>query len=183
MVELEEQIGTWLPPEYRGFLRHVGAGGPGPAYGVAPVRRIDGVWAWECDGAERITASRLAEPFPAGADREVVARLIADYPDVDDFEGGYDDEAFEAADEVWTERWHDVAWAPERTVGAVVITDRGCALNDWLVLTGPESGRIWADDRVDHADIRPRVDDAGRPLGFADWYLSWLRDTERRLSS
>lgn len=181
LVRLEKQIGAPLPAEYRGFLRHVGAGGPGPAYGVFPVRLVDGVWAWEGDGADRITASRLSDPFPAASDAESVARLLVEYPDPDDFEDGFENEAYEPAYDAWTDRWHDIAWAPERTVGAVVIADRGCALNDWLVLAGPERGRIWVDDRVDHADLRPRVDEAGEPVGFARWYLSWLAETEQRL--
>jgi hypothetical protein len=47
LAELEVQAGVRLPEEYRTFLLHGGAGGAGPAYGLFPVRRVQGRWRWK----------------------------------------------------------------------------------------------------------------------------------------
>ena len=58
--------------------------------------------------------------------------------------------------------------------GAIPICHRGCALRQWLVVQGPLKGTIWDDDRVDRKGIRPLLDEHGRRVTFAAWYLSWL---------
>ncbi|GHI10177.1 hypothetical protein Scel_84980 [Streptomyces cellostaticus] len=60
LAELEAQTGVRLPEEYRTFLLRIGAGGAGPAYGLFPVRRVQGRWRWEGDGADLADLSRLA---------------------------------------------------------------------------------------------------------------------------
>ncbi|MFD7713208.1 SMI1/KNR4 family protein [Streptomyces sp. NPDC059785] len=51
LAELEAQVGARLPAEYREFLAQVGAG---PAYGLFPVRRVQGRWYRDwLDEAER----------------------------------------------------------------------------------------------------------------------------------
>ncbi|MFC6506612.1 SMI1/KNR4 family protein [Streptomyces plicatus] len=135
VAELEAQIQVRLPEEFRDFLLSVGAGGAGPAYGVFPVRRTEGRWRWEGDGAELADLSRLAEPFPErGPDPELLEELAAQCPDEEDFD---DAEEFDESMEAWEERWDAVMFHPDRTVGAVVISHRGCALRDWLVISGP----------------------------------------------
>ncbi|MGW7096515.1 SMI1/KNR4 family protein [Streptomyces sp. NPDC054874] len=42
LAELEAQAGVRLPDAYRTFLTCVSAGGAGPAYGLFPVRRVQG---------------------------------------------------------------------------------------------------------------------------------------------
>ncbi|MFJ8255570.1 SMI1/KNR4 family protein [Streptomyces sp. NPDC094466] len=54
LAELEAQTGVRLPDDYRDFLTSVGAGGAGPAYGLFPVRRVQGRWRWEGDGADLV---------------------------------------------------------------------------------------------------------------------------------
>jgi hypothetical protein len=73
------------------------------------------------------------------------------------------------------ERWHaeadGILYAPELTNGAIPICHHGCALRDWLVLTGPQAGKVWHDRRADFGGLEP----VG--LGFADWYQQWLLES------
>ncbi|GAA4911825.1 SMI1/KNR4 family protein [Streptomyces coeruleoprunus] len=169
LADLEATIGVRLPEEYRGFLLHVGAGGAGPSYGVFPVRKgEDGTWEWDGDGGDMTLPDRLAEPFDAvGPDPEVLADLEAGHPEEEDFD---DIEEYDAAYEAWEERLMSVLWTDERTVGAICLCHLGCAQRQWLVVSGPERGRMWDDARCDHVDLEPLN------TGFAEWYLSWLRD-------
>jgi hypothetical protein len=60
--------------------------------------------------------------------------------------------------------------------GAIPVCHIGCALRRWLVVTGPERGHIWCDDRADQRGLYPlRLHGADR-VTFIDWYLDWLRD-------
>ncbi|WP_435108574.1 SMI1/KNR4 family protein [Nocardiopsis synnemataformans] len=178
LAELEGQLGVRLPEEYREFLLHVGAGGAGPAYGVFPtVKGPDGWWRWHGDGADLTVPERLAQPFPAtGADPGSLAALRVQEPVEEDFG---DPEEFDAAYEAWHERVEELLWDEDRTVGALCLCHLGCALRQWLVVSGPEAGRVWNDGRVDGEDLQPLTGKDGAPLGFADWYLQWLREVSR----
>ncbi|MFD3548994.1 SMI1/KNR4 family protein [Streptomyces sp. NPDC058655] len=178
LADLEGQMGVSLPEEYRGFLLHVGAGGAGPAHGVYPARLIQGRWRWEGDGAELADLFRLAEPFPReGADPEAVQALLSERPEEEDFE---EIEDFDDAIEAWDERWEPLMFSSGRTVGATVISTLGCAAREWLVISGPERGRIWSDNRADDEDLEPLLDGNGAPMTFARWYLTWLEEAERQ---
>ncbi|MEU8135841.1 SMI1/KNR4 family protein [Streptodolium elevatio] len=180
LADLEARTGVSLPEEYRGFLLHVGAGGAGPAYGVFPVLCEHGTWRWVGDGADLADLARLAEPFPRrGPDPARLEALLAERPDEEELDDGDD---FDAALEEWSDRWEALMWSADRTVGAVPICHLGCATRQWLVLTGPERGRIWADNRVDEVDLEPLLDADGEPVTFTWWYLGWLEAAERELS-
>jgi len=177
LAELEAHIGVRLPEEYRAFLLHVGAGGAGPAHGLFPVRRVQGRWRWEGDGADLADLSRLAEPFPErGPDPMLLDDLLAQRPEEEDFD---DIEDFDDAIEAWDERWGAVMFAPERTVGALVICHLGCAQREWLIISGAHRGTIWSDCRADDVDMSPLLDDDGTPVTFARWYIDWLENAER----
>ncbi|MEU7282567.1 SMI1/KNR4 family protein [Streptomyces sp. NPDC045431] len=181
LAELEAQLKVRLPEEFRTFLLSVGAGGAGPAYGLFPVRRIQGRWRWEGDGAELADLSRLAEPFPAqGPDPQLLEELAGQHPEEDDFD---EVEEFDDAIEAWDERWDALMYNPDRTVGAIVICHRGCARRDWLVISGAHRGTMWTDGRADDVDLAPRLNDDGTPVTFARWYTDWLRKAERTVGS
>ncbi|HEX4512843.1 MAG TPA: SMI1/KNR4 family protein, partial [Polyangiaceae bacterium] len=135
MSAVEEQVGVRLPDDYRVFLLEVGAGGAGPGYGIFLLARADG-WGWDGDGAT--LTGDLATPFPHANEWNVT------------FEE-WDEEA-EAEDAYWARRdvWNDdVYWHPKQTTGAICICHEGCALRDWLVVTGPQRGMMWSDQRAD----------------------------------
>ncbi|MFI0915093.1 SMI1/KNR4 family protein [Streptomyces abikoensis] len=176
LAELEEQIGVRLPEEYRTFLLHVAAGGAGPAYGLFPVRRTQGRWRWEGDGVDLADLSLLAEPFPEqGPDPKALEELLAQRPEEEDFD---EIEDFDDAVDAWDEQWDAVMFAPERTAGAIVICHLGCALREWLIISGSHRGTVWADSRVDDVDLMPLLDDDGKPVTFARWYTGWLERAE-----
>ncbi|MER5638053.1 SMI1/KNR4 family protein [Kitasatospora sp. NPDC002227] len=180
LADLEARLGVELPEEYRQFLLQVGAGGAGPGYGVFPVRRTDGRWQWEGDGADLADLHRLAEPFPVRHPAaEQVEQLLAERPEEEDFA---ETEAFDEAEETWDEHWGRTMFSPDRTAGAIVLAHLGCALREWLVVTGPERGRIWTDHRTDDMDLIPLLDDQEQPVTFARWYLTWLEQSERTTS-
>ncbi|MFF1560684.1 hypothetical protein [Streptomyces sp. NPDC058279] len=62
-----------------------------------------------------------------------------------------------------------------------ILCHLGCAARQWLVVSGPERGRIWNDDRADEVDLAPLLDDDGRPVTFTRWYLDWLDRAEQQL--
>lgn len=176
LAELEAQIGVRLPEEYRAFLLHVGAGGAGPAYGVFPVRRVQGRWRWEGDGADLTDLARLAEPFPdQGPDPELLNALLSERPEEEDSD---DIEDFDDAMEAWDQRWEAVMFAVERTVGAIAISHLGCALREWLIISGSHRGTVWSDCRVDDVDLEPLLNNDGTPVTFASWYTDWLKKAE-----
>ncbi|MFJ9060447.1 SMI1/KNR4 family protein [Streptomyces sp. NPDC102409] len=176
VADMERWLGAELPEEYRSFLLYVGAGGAGPAYGVLPVRRDGaGGWRWAGDVPEEIEPAALAEPFPGGADPTAAARILAERPSEEEFDDLAD---LDVALELWEERMAETQYDPRFTAGALCLCDEGCGLKTWLVVTGPERGRIWRDPRCDGTDLHPMRDDDGSPLDFAGWYLGWLTAAE-----
>ncbi|MGI5153151.1 SMI1/KNR4 family protein [Plantactinospora sp. CA-294935] len=170
LAELEEQLGVRLPEDYRGFLLEVGRGGAGPFYGLFPLRRVDGRWRWEGDGADLTEIRTLAEPFPHTGPFNPAAEL-PEPPDEEDF-GTV--EEFNAAEDAYWELHDRVAYDPLHTVGAVYLCHLGCAYRHLLVVSGPERGAMWADDTADDGGFTPLAGPHGERIGFARWYLDWL---------
>jgi hypothetical protein len=67
-------------------------------------------------------------------------------------------------------------WDPSRTNGAIPICHQGCALRVWLVITGPESGRLWEDRRADCGGLFPLLLKDGSRATFSSWYAAWLEE-------
>ncbi|MEO3777196.1 SMI1/KNR4 family protein [Micromonospora sp. B11E3] len=179
LAELEGQLRVELPGEYRSFLLQVGRGGAGPVYGLFPVRRVDGRWKWEGDGADLTDRETLARPFPA-TEAFNPADGLPEQPDEDDFATT---EEFNAAEDAYWERHDEVVYDPAHSVGLLYLCHLGCALREALVVSGPARGAMWADDTAEEGGFRPLLDDDGTPLGFARWYRRWLDDAEQRVAA
>jgi hypothetical protein len=152
LAELELQRGVVLPAEYRSFLLHVSRGGAGPAYGLFPLRRTEGRWVWEGDGAS-FNERDLARPFAHVG-------------------------AFNPADGRHDMLRHDGA----HPAGLLYLCDLGCALREALVVSGPSRGQMWADDTADEEGYRPLPNPDGSRMTFADWYYAWLSESERTVA-
>ncbi|MFJ8364037.1 SMI1/KNR4 family protein [Streptomyces sp. NPDC093984] len=177
VADLEAWLDVDLPEDYRSFLLHVGAGGAGPAYGILPVMRREGSagWHWVGELIEEVEPGMFAELFPGGADPAATVGILAERPVEEEFDDLAD---LAAAVEEWEERLGEVQYDPRRTAGALCLCDEGCGMVVWLVVTGPERGRMWRDDRINGTDLQPMRDADGSPLDFASWYLGWLADAE-----
>jgi hypothetical protein len=157
----EAEIRAWehehaihLPPDYRAFLGQLGNGGAGPYYGVFKLGEMDdnfGFKVWEPGGL----VGTLARPFPHAA------RWNLSPEELERIQASEDD------DEILRTYWVAID-------GAIPICHEGCALRDWLVVSGPETGNVWHDATADFNGWSPRAFSDGRHMTFADWYVSWL---------
>lgn len=177
LADVEAQLRIELPGEYRSFLLQAGRGGAGPAYGLFPLRRVNGRWQWEGDGADLTDLDTLDQPFP-----HVEAFNPADGmpapPDEEDFDST---EEFNAAEDAYWERHDAVVYDPRHSIGLLYLCHLGCALREALVISGPARGQMWANDTADDEGFRPLCDDDGKPLGFARWYRRWLDEAEEQV--
>ncbi|MEW1692910.1 hypothetical protein ACIQOF_36210 [Streptomyces sp. NPDC091265] len=109
--------------------------------------------------------STLAEPFrDKGPDSKSLDELLAQRPEEEDFD---EIEDFDDAVEAWYEQWDALMFAPGRTAGVIVLSHLGCALREWLIISGVHRGTIWSDGRADDVHLVPRLDDDGKPVAFA----------------
>jgi hypothetical protein len=65
--------------------------------------------------------------------------------------------------------------------GAIPNCHLGCALRQWLVINGEQRGFVWNDFRVDNRGLSPVLGGSGEPMTFADWYMTWLDDSIRKV--
>lgn len=165
-----------LPPEYRGFLIHVGNGGAGPAYGLFRLGEMDDGFEhkpWTENGG---FVGVLSLPFPhTDPWNDLSEEPVYDESREDDPE--YEDEYQEQVD-AWEKQ---VYWNTAHVNGAFPICHLGCALRQWLVVTGPEAGNVWDDCRVDLGGLKPVQQSGRQRVTFLQWYRTWLDDALRQL--
>jgi hypothetical protein len=92
-----------------------------------------------------------------------------EYDESQAVEKGYEDKYTEQLD-----KFNETYWSGEQVHGAIPICHRGCALRNWLVITGPEAGHIWCDDRADLYGLYPLEEGCRRRVQFIEWYSTWL---------
>ena len=149
--EVEARYRIALPEDYRRFVRFMGNGGAGPAYGIFTL--ADSL-------AHSVDDVRLFQkPFPhTGAWNMAPEELGLD--------GNRGIAAFDEA-------YFNDAFAQ----GALRVCHEGCAYYDLLVIAGNERGHMWEDDRAADGGIFPLSAPPYNPderLGFLDWYALWL---------
>jgi hypothetical protein len=147
----ERQHEVELPYEYRRFLMEVGHGGAGP---------INGLFSLDSEDPECLNmyGGDLEKPFPwtssFNPDRWQRGGDIGDVEDVEwDSDGNY---------------------VGMFLPGALYLCHLGCAIRNFLVVSGPCKGEVWRDDQASRKEIYPEVDEDGNRLRFLDWYEQWL---------
>jgi hypothetical protein len=163
--DFETQNGVQLPSDYRQFLVRVGNGGAGPYYGLFALGEADDGFDF---GPWDDFIGELSEPFP----HDRPWNDIIDKPEYKD-----DDEEFDTLIETFDQRYRD----PRQVNGAIPICHLGCARRQWLVISGPEAGNIWCDDRADYKGIYPLQTPGQNRVSFFEWYRNWLDDACARL--
>ena len=167
VLEFEAKHAIQLPQDYRCFLMEVGNGGAGPHYGLFKLGETDSGWghtSWaEGDGF----VGDLSESFPH---TEAWNDLTGE-PDRE----RQNDETYERKLTVFEGRYFDSA----NVNGAIPICHLGCALRQWLIVTGPEAGNVWFDDRADQKGIYPLTGKTGERVTFYRWYRDWLDEALR----
>ena len=150
VAEFENKFNVKLPPDYRGFLIHVGNGGAGPYYGLQPLE--DSLFV-DLDYKRDDDLLDPSVPFPFSA------------PWNKAFEG--DESEYEA----FEEQYYHSKWE----TGLLRICNYGCGISMNLVVNGTEYGHIWVDDRGNDGGIYPDpfFDQTGRTK-FIEWYNLWL---------
>jgi hypothetical protein len=166
--EFEDRYGILLPEAYRDFVLNVGEGGAGPYYGVFRLGKMDDGYE-ESEWKEGEFVGTLRDCWPHrqawNLPNEALTIPVGLSPDARDI----------AMEEIDKKYWDEALVA-----GAFPICHHGCALRDWLVITGPKAGQVWHDGRVDQEGLRPYESADGRRLTFTEWYLDWLDDALRR---
>ncbi len=157
-----------LPEDYRLFLTEIGNGGAGPYYGVFKLGEMDNSFSYSRWKADDGFMGVLSEPFPHTKAWNDVPLFPEEQDDEDAYEA--DLEAFDA-----------VYWNSKNVNGAIPICHQGCAYRNWLVVTGPESGNVWEDLRVDHKGLIPVKVKRKRRASFLVWYNDWLQQAVAKL--
>ena len=158
-----------LPQDYRRFLIEAGNGGAGPYYGVFKLGEMDDGWGYSAWEENNGFVGSLSQPFPyREAWNDLTGEPDADWEDEEAYERQLS--AFEAC-----------YWNPEHVNGAIPICHLGCALRQWLIVTGPQAGHIWNDERADLRGLSPLTRKAAERVTFYQWYREWLDSALRNL--
>ena len=157
----EEKHSVRLPEDYRTFLIDIGNGGS-ELFKLGEMDNSFDFQPWEeNDGF----IGTLAEPFQYSE----AWNDLSGYPV---YEAGKED------DEEWLEEYDHQRDLFDQEYfiplnGALPIAHLGCAIRLWLVITGPERGNVWYDDRANLQGLKPLLTSDGRRLSFLEWCKGW----------
>lgn len=178
VAQVEARHGCRFPDEYRSFITEIGNGGAGPAYGVFPLGMQDrshDLCRWD-EGYALI--GDLSRPFPLRDAWNLPEEFWRQQPDPPEDMPVDDQDQLHAA---WEKKLESDYYATSITDGAIPICHEGCALRNWLVVTGPLAGTVWRDLRADYGGIHPFLKEDGTRMGFNDWYLHWVEQNIRQV--
>lgn len=171
VARMEAKHGCRFPDDYRSFITELGNGGAGPAYGVFPLGMQDhmrDVGPWE-DGYSLV--GDLSKPFPLRDAWNLPDDFWAQQPNPTEATPVEEEDRM---NEEWDKKLEAHYYATCITDGAIPISHEGCALRNWLVVTGALAGTVWRDLRADSKGILPFLNEDGTRMGFNDWYLQWV---------
>lgn len=193
---LEDRYRVRFPEEYRSYLSQFSNGGAGPGYGVFPAG-WDGFLEVSWDACH--LPDFLEKPFRFSGEWTIPGECMEGYADPDPPLNEAEQRAkaalaavglilrepqgrtsrknpFTGLPLVETERvlLHERIAEEDVMDGAIPICDHGCAILDFLVISGPARNHIWRwkDDRIFPLE---RAGDARLTLG--SWFDLWLDDS------
>jgi hypothetical protein len=164
VYDFELRHSVRLPEDYRTFLTEIGNGGAGPFYGVFPLGMKDTGFEFEPWHEEGEFVGVLSKSFPFETEWNDLSGKPPD--DLEDLDS--------ARYESMRDEFEKYYWGSSFMNGAIPICHEGCALRIWLVVTGPQAGRLWHDGRADYAGLTPLRLEDGSDATFASWYEAWL---------
>ncbi|WP_395317347.1 SMI1/KNR4 family protein [Variovorax sp. UC74_104] len=179
VAQMEAKYRCRFPNEYRRFITAIGNGGAGPAYGVFPLGMQDefhGLTSWD---AKFSLIGDLSKPFPWEHAWNLSTDFWAQQPNPT-ADTRTDEE--DRMNEVWDRKLETQYYATSIMDGAIPVCHEGCALRNWLVVTGPLAGTVWRDLRADYKGIEPFMNENGTRMGFNDWYLQWVEQNIQRIT-
>jgi hypothetical protein len=156
----EEQWQIELPHEYRTFLLEVG-----PAL-IAPLDQAvqhatTEMLGWLQEDSAPLPADWFSKPYP------FIQKFTSILPDPDN--DNVDLDELDAED----------AYLRDNLRGAIMLDEEGCAIYDFLVVSGSERGNVWVDDRANSGEIYPDTlhssnEDKNQRVTFFEWYMHRL---------
>ncbi len=161
VLAFEEKHSVRLPEDYRIFLTAIGNGGT-ELFKLGEMDDSFDFRPWdENDGF----VGALSEPFQySEAWNDLSAHPIY--------------EAGKESDDEWLKQYDHQRDLFDQTYflplnGAIPISHLGCAIRLWLVITGPERGNVWHDDRANGDGLKPLLTSDGCRLSFLEWCKGW----------
>jgi hypothetical protein len=177
VADFESRHRIHLPADYHSFLIHAGNGGAGPSYGVFKLGEMDSNWDFARWREDDGFIGNLSAPFPHTAPWND----LTGQPEYN--ESRESDPAWEDEYTRQMETFDQHYWNPANVNGAVPICHLGCAYRQWLVISGPEAGHIWCDDRADYKGLYPLQLPGLDRVTFLEWYNNWLAEALAHLDS
>ncbi|PXY45988.1 SMI1/KNR4 family protein [Flavobacterium hydrophilum] len=161
ILDFEKTNQIELPLEYRDFIKNIGNGGVGPAYGVFKLED----WNFELDIENR---NFLNENFPYTEKYNLT------------FAGNENDEDYIESEEF--ANWELEYFSEKHIYGSIRICHYGCGIYCFLVISGLEKGNIWLDSRVNDEGIYPFSTETNSRYNFAEWYNEWINESLKKLN-
>lgn len=180
LENIESKYHCRFPEEYRYFVTRIGNGGAGPFYGLFPIGMQDhghDLSNWE-NGYSLI--GNIAKPFQLTSAWNLPPEFFDGHPDPD---ANISLEEEQRICDEWDQKIEKEYFAPEIMNGAIPICHEGCALRNWLVVTGNLAGTVWQDYRANDSGISPIIDSDGQMVTFRQWYLNWLNQSLEQVHS
>ncbi|MFK7983970.1 MAG: SMI1/KNR4 family protein [Saprospiraceae bacterium] len=200
VLEFESKYQIRLPKDYRNFLLELGDGGVGPYYGIMKLAEV-------IPSYHQNDIAILKDKFPFTDDWNWSPKIFemfdflrgGGFNNLQEyfFQKSLMTSEWEVPKEEWeaiqllsgkvnlgnevAEFFGNIYWesyfSREIDKGSIELCEYGCALRFRLIISGPEKGKIWFDERADRNGMSPVRNNKGEKLDFITWYMNWLDET------
>ena len=154
LIEFEAKHEITLPSDYREFLLSIANGCIGPVGGIEKLGQFGG-----CDWENSDTIG--------------IGKLNRRFPYSDSWNSKPLDDSFSNDEQQQRYLWY---FGESHVDGAIPICDLGCGLRQLMIVSGPERGTIWFDDRVDWMGLYPESSHSQARVSFIEWYQDWVNN-------